>query len=333
MIPITKEAIRALPKIELHIHLEGTFSKEYVCELAEKLHVPLPRDKEHLFDFTCLAEFLEMLDWNCSLIRRGEDAEQLAYQFAEYAKEEGIIYAEVILNPTHWKNISLEVLVPSVLAGFERAAQDGLTDCRLMVSLLRTQSTETARDTVEWLIGNPHPRLIGLSVDGNEEAAESNERFSPLFAKAKESGLHLTAHAGESSGPEGVWEALELLQAERIDHGVRSVNDEKLMNYLKENHIPLNVCFTSNILCNIFTEENHPLKALFDYGLVVTVSTDDPQILVDTMCYELEHIASLYGWGMEELIRLQYHAAEAVFCSEEKKELLRGKIREFESNC
>ncbi len=333
MTPITKEAIRALPKIELHIHLEGTFSKEYVCQLAEKLDVPLPHDKEHLFSFTCLAEFLEMLDWNCSLIRNAADAEQLAYHFAEYAKEQGIVYAEVILNPTHWKNISLDVLVPSVLAGFDRAAQDGLPDCRLMVSLLRTQSTKTAAETVDWLTAHPHSRLIGLSVDGNEEAAESNERFSPLFAKAKENGLHLTAHAGESSGPEGVWEALQLLQAERIDHGVRAMDDERLLEYLKDNHIALNVCFTSNILCNIFTEENHPLKALFDYGVPVTASTDDPHILVDTMCYELEHIASLYGWGMEELIRLQYNAVEACFCPKEKKEMLRKKIEEFESRC
>lgn len=330
MIPTTKETIRALPKIELHIHLEGTFRKEYVCELAEKLHVPLPHDKEHLFDFTCLAEFLEMLDWNCSLIRNVEDAGQLAYHFAEYATEQGILYAEVILNPTHWKNISLDVLIPSVLAGFDRAAQDGLTDCRLMVSLLRTQSTKTAQDTVEWLIAHPHSRLIGLSVDGNEEAAESNERFSPLFAAAKKSGLHLTAHAGESSGPEGVWEALKLLQAERIDHGVRAIHDEKLLEYLKEHHIALNVCFTSNILCNIFTEENHPMRALFDYGLLVTASTDDPQILADTMCYELEHLAALYGWGMEELIRLQYNAVEACFCSEEKKEMFREKLKTFE---
>lgn len=320
---LLKAAIEKMPKLELHIHLEGVFTKELVCELAKKNGVKLPRSKEELFAFTGLSDFLELLDFNCSCVYDEDDARKLAYSFCQYAKQQNIIYAEVITNPTHWHSLSYERMIPAVLEGFADGAKDGLCDCRLLVSLLRTQSTESASETVDWLIAHPNPRLIGLSVDGDETAAKSNERFAPLFRKAKESGLHLTAHAGESSGPEGVREALELLGAERIDHGVRAIEDDALMEELREKRIPCNVCFTSNVDSGLFTEENHPLKALYDRGLCVNLSTDDPMILDNPLCYELCRVANLYGWQEDTLRALERNAVEAAFCSEiEKAKLL-----------
>ncbi len=318
--------IKAMPKVELHVHLEGAFTPNLSMRLAEQAHVPLRRSKEDLFGFTTLADFLEMLDWNCNLVRCRSDARDLAYHFCEYFHSQGIAYAEVITNPTHWANLPLAEQIGGILEGFEQAAAEDLCDCHLLVSLLRTQSTESAERTVDWVIAHPHSRLVGLSVDGNEAAAESNERFAPLFYRAKEAGLHRTAHAGESSGPQGVKEALDILGAERIDHGVRAIDDPKLLDRLKREHIPLNICFSSNLLGGLYTEENHPLKALYKHGIPVTINTDDPQILNCHLNDEIVYVATLYDWTVDDLRRLQHNAVDAAFCNREEKVKLHNMI-------
>lgn len=320
---LTEARIRQIPKLELHVHLEGTFDLDTICGLAEKHGVPLPRPRPALISFSGLSDFLELLDWICSLVRDQEDVCLLARRFAAYAREQGIMYAEVIVNPTHWKNISLEPLLAGVLKGFEEAWQADLPDCRLLVSLRRDQSDESARRTVEWVLANRHPRLLGLSVDGDEQLAkDSNRRFAPLLRQARAAGLGVTVHAGESSGPEGVADALDRAGACRIDHGVRAVEDPDLVERLRRERIPLNVCLTSNVAGGLYTLQTHPLKQLYDSGILVTLSTDDPRLLDVTLCQELEKAAMLYGWTEGDIIRLQEHAVAAAFCSAEEKKRL-----------
>ncbi len=325
-----RKFINGIPKIELHVHIEGAFSPGYSAALAEKEGVPLRNgSKEHLFDFVHLADFLELLDWNCALVRSFEEASSLAYTFAKYFTSQNVLYAEVITNPTHWSSLSHEEHIGGILDGFERAAQDGLCDCRLLVSLLRTQSTESAEETADWVISHPHERMIGMSVDGNEEAAQSNERFAPILKKAKDAGLRLTMHAGESSPAEGVREAIELAGAERIDHGVRAIDDPALIKKIKDERIALNVCLYSNVALDVFTYENHPLKRLYDEGVLVTVNTDDPQLLDFTLDEELALVCSLYGWGKEDVRRLELNAVEACFCCQELNDKLRKLLEDL----
>ena len=136
----TLEQIQRMPKLELHIHLEGTFDPETVCLLAEMQGISLPRPRQHLFDFSGLSDFLDLLDWICSLVQNRETAQQIAYRHAKYAQEQGILYTEIIVNPSHWKNIRTGELLTGVLEGFDQAGADGLPDCRLLV-YLRTQRT------------------------------------------------------------------------------------------------------------------------------------------------------------------------------------------------
>lgn len=328
----SEQQLRALPKLELHIHLEGTFDLDTMCRLAEKNGVSLPRPREKLISFSGLSEFLDLLDWICSLAREKTDARDLAYHFAEYAKAQGIVYAEVMVNPSHWKNLAVGDVVSGILEGFDQAGKAGLPDCRLLVSLRREQSAVSAENTVEWVLSHQHPRLLGLSADGNEAlATDSNRHLAPLFARAREAGLGITVHAGESSGPEGVMTALDCAGAQRIDHGVRAVEDAELLKRLRESHIPLNVCFTSNVVGGLYSAETHPLKRMYDEGLLVTVNTDDPMLLEDTLCQELSRVAEQYDWSMEDLVRLQYHAITAAFCTEEEKERLRDQLHMFEA--
>lgn len=327
----SEQQLRALPKLELHIHLEGTFDLDTMCCLAEKNGVPLPRPREALISFSGLSEFLDLLDWICSLAREKKDARDLAYHFAEYAREQGIVYAEVMVNPSHWKNLAVGDVVSGILEGFDQAGADGLPDCRLLVSLRREQSAASAERTVEWVFSHPHSRLLGLSADGNEALAkDSNRHLAPFFAKAREAGLGVTVHAGESSGPEGVAAALDCGGAQRIDHGVRAVEDGALLERLQKDRVPLNVCFTSNVVGGLYSAETHPLKRLYDKGLLVTVGTDDPMLLNNTLCQELSKVAGQYGWTMEDLVRLQYNAIQAAFCTEEEKDRLREQLRLFE---
>ena len=164
----TLEQIQRMPKLELHIHLEGTFDPETVCLLAEMQGISLPRPRQHLFDFSGLSDFLDLLDWICSLVQNRETAQQIAYRHAKYAQEQGILYTAIIVNPSHWKNIRTGELLTGVLEGFDQAGADGLPDCRLLVSLRREQDTASARRTIEWILSHRHPRLVGVSVDGNE---------------------------------------------------------------------------------------------------------------------------------------------------------------------
>ena len=323
-------ALQAMPKLELHIHLEGTFDLDMICALAEKAGEPLPRPREELLRFEGLTEFLEMLDWICSLVHHREDARALAYRYAQYARTQGVCYSEVILNPSHWQHIDLQPLLCGVLEGFDAAFADGLPDCRLLVSLRREQSTSSAEETVQWVIDHPHPRLIGMSVDGNEAlSADSNRRFAPLLRRAREAGLHLTVHAGESSGPEGVREALELLHAERIDHGVRAIEDPALLQRLRDTKTALNVCFSSNVIGGLYSAHTHPLERLLADGQLVTVSTDDPMLLDLPLLKELQILMERYHWGLPEIWQLQQNAVDAAFCSQEEKQSLRRKLDAF----
>ncbi len=235
------------------------------------------------------------------------------------------MYAEVIVNPSHWKNIPMEVLLSGVLEGFEEAGRDGLPDCRLLVSLRRDQSDDSARRTVDWVLAHRHPRLLGLSMDGDERLAQdSNRRLGPLLWQARDAGLGVTIHAGESSGPEGVAAALDQAGACRIDHGVRAVEDPELLERLRREQITLNVCLTSNVVGGLYTVQTHPLKQLYDSGIPVTLSTDDPKLLDVTLCQELANAAALYGWTEGDILRLQEHAVAAAFCTiEEKKHLFK----------
>ena len=331
MNPSFEELLKDMPKLELHIHLEGTFDLDTICMLAAKANEPLLRPKESLLQFDGLTDFLNLLDWICALVREKEDAKALAFRYAQYARTQGVCYSEVIINPSHWKNIDFSQLLCGVLEGFDEAENAGLPDCRLLVSLRREQDSESAVQVVDWVIKHPHHRLLGMSVDGNEAlSVDSNLRFAPILQHAKDNGLHLTVHAGESSGPEGVRGALDVLHAERIDHGVRSVEDPELLQRLKDAHIALNVCFSSNVIGGLYSPQTHPLGKLFSDGQLVTVSTDDPMLLDLPLLKELQIVTEQYGWGINEVLQLQKNAVAAGFCTQEEKEKLYAYIDVFQ---
>ena len=324
------ELVRALPKVELHLHLEGTFSAERIAVLAARAGEALPRPLDELFRFEALSDFLEFLDWTCGLVRTRELAEQVAHDLAAQAAAVGTRYAEVILNPTHWSSWDLAELVEAVTVGFERARADGHAECHLVLSILRTQSATEALELVEWM-GRTRPRrVVGLSVDGDESrTGPTAERFAPAYRRAAELGYGLTAHAGESSGPQGVQDAVELLGVSRVDHGVRAIEDEQVLELLRTRDITLNVCLSSNLVLMYDDERDHPLPALDAAGVKVTVNTDDPAYMDTDLLQEYLRCARLVGWDLQGLAAASRRAVDAAFCSEATAAELRSQIAEF----
>jgi adenosine deaminase len=316
--PLTEDLVRGLPKVELHVHLEGTFERERLAELAAAAGEPLPRPVERLFELDGLTPFLEFLDWTCSLIRTPEAAAQVAYDFAARASRDGTVYAEVIVNPTHWQQWDLGELVEALTIGFERAQADGLAECHLLLSILRAQSAEEAMALVEWMGKHRPRRVLGLSVDGDEaRAGRTGPRFAPAYDLAGQLGFGRTAHAGESSGADGVRDALDLLHVDRIDHGVRAIDDPELVRRLVEQRTTLNICISSNLVHLYPDLASHPFLALHEAGVPVTLNTDDPGYVGVDLTGEFLKAADAAGWVLEDLAGVTRRAIDAAFCPPE----------------
>jgi adenosine deaminase len=308
----------ALPKAEVHVHLEGGFDIDDIIGLARQNGVALPRPREHLFDFGGgLGTFLEFLDFVCGLVRTPEQLAALARRFSERLAANGTGYADLIVNPTHWRHWSRRIpeLIDALDAGFKSAEQDGLPSAALCISLLRTQSADEAIELVELLAALRHPRIVALSIDGNEATAgRTGPRFADAFRRAGAAGLKRTVHAGESSGPEGVRDAVELLDADRIDHGVRAIDDPAVVELLVERRIPLGVCPSSNVTLGLYpTLAAHPIDRLRRAGVPVSINTDDPALLGVTLAGEYESCTKVFDWSADDVRAIARTSIEASF--------------------
>ncbi|WP_251857936.1 adenosine deaminase [Herbiconiux sp. L3-i23] len=349
---VDEEQIRALPKAELHVHLEGAFALIDLLTLAKENGVALPGPAATLFDVGThdvfeipevttgeggtgvgtggLSGFLRFLDWECGLVRTADQAFRVAYSFAARQSASGIRYSDVIVNPTHWsawRGREL-ALVDAFAAGFDSAEEDGLCAVGVAYSLLRSQSASEAEDIVRSLIETRLRRVVALSVDGDEKTTgRTGEKFRDAFRLAAAGGLHRTVHAGESSGPEGVWDAIDLLGAERIDHGIRAIEDEALVQRLVADGITLNVCPRSNVALGVYPDwASHPLPRLLDAGVAVTLNTDDPAPLGTTLETDWSVASVEFGLGLDDLVGFAARSIDASFADDDLKARLRADL-------
>lgn len=277
--------------------------------------------------FRDLAEFLAYLDWSCALVTTGDQVEQIAYGISARAKDSGVGHVDVIFNPTHWPawQRNLGGFVDRLDAGLSAGHLDHGVTAGLCLSLTRTQPPSASVELVDWLLDARPARVVALSVDGNEAAAgPTGERFRPLFSRAREAGLRTCAHAGESSGPEGVRGALDLLEAERIDHGIRAVEDPALVADLAARGIPLDVCPTSNVRLGVVPSmAAHPIERLRSAGVRVSVNTDDPLLFGTSVDGEYVTCAESFGWDRSVLAAVARTSIESCFATpERRRELL-----------
>lgn len=286
-------------------------------------------DSDDAPPFRDLAEFLDYLDRSCALVTRGDQLERIAYEICRRAHESGVGHVDVIFNPTHWPKWQrdLDGFVGWLDAGLAAGEQDHGVTAGLCLSLKRTQPPSESVELVEWLLKARPQRIVALSVDGNEAAAgPTGERFGPLFVRARQAGLHTCAHAGESSGPDGVRDAINLLGVERIDHGIRAVEDAALVAELAHRGIPLGVCPTSNVRLGVVPSlAAHPIETLRAAGVRVSVNTDDPLLFGTSVAGEYRTCAQAFGWDRGVVAEVARTSIESCFADpDRRRELLRA---------
>ena len=323
------ERLRALPKAEVHLHLEGCFEPAIIEQWARLEGVALPRPREDLLKFSGLEDFLTFLDLACGLASTRERLAELSYGLSQRLAENGTGYADVIFNPTHWHawHGRLADMLDAIHAGFTAAEQDGLPSVGLCVSVLRSQSASAAVELVDALTTVRHPRVVALSVDGNEATAgRTGPRFADAFRRAAAAGLRRTVHAGESSGPEGIWDAVQLLGADRIDHVVRAIEDPALVAMLAERKISLGVCPTSNLVLGVYPSmQEHPIERLRLAGIPVSINTDDPALLGASLVGEYQMCREAYDWPDDVTRAVARTSIEASFANADiKRKLLKA---------
>jgi adenosine deaminase len=301
---LSREWVLGLPKAEVHVHLEGSLPPSLVAGAGDPA-------------FSDLGQFLAYLDAACRLVTAADQVASAGYAVAGRATEAGVRYVDLIWNPAHWPAWRERVggFIDALDSGLRAAQEDGLPQVGLCVSLKRAQSAEEALDLVDHLIELRHPRVVALSVDGNEAAAgRTGPRFAAAFSRARAAGLHCCAHAGESSGPEGVRDALEYLGVERIDHGVRAIEDPSLVAHLASTGTPLDVCPTSNLRLGVARSlRDHPVDALRRAGVRVSLNTDDPVLFGATVDGEYLSCAGAFGWGRDDLVGVARTSIESSF--------------------
>ncbi|SIO62174.1 adenosine deaminase [Paraburkholderia phenazinium] len=278
------DKVAAAPKAELHIHIEGSLEPELIFALAERNGVKLAYDSiealRAAYAFTDLQSFLDIYYAGASVLLHEQDFYDMTMAYVERSLADNVTHTEIFFDPqTHTER---GVSIATVVAGIERALADaekrGLTS-KLILCFLRHLSEEDALATFEEALPlfdqYPH-RLIGVGLDSSERGHPPS-KFERVFAKARAKGLKLVAHAGEEGPPSYIYEALDLLKVDRVDHGVRSIEDPALVTRLADTRVALTVCPLSNLKLCVFDDlTKHTLKALLDKGVAVTVNSDDP---------------------------------------------------------
>ncbi len=273
--------LRAMPKAELHMHIEGSLEPELIFALARRNSVAIPyasvEDLRRAYAFTNLQSFLDIYYAGASVLLKEQDFYDMAWAYLLHAQADNVLHTEMFFDPqTH---TARGVAMETVINGLHRACVDAReklgVSALLILCFLRHLSEENAFATLEQAL--PYrDKFVGVGLDSSE-VGHPPEKFAKVFARCRELGFRLVAHAGEEGPPEYVWTALDLLKVERVDHGVQSSKDPALMKRLAQDRVPLTVCPLSNLkLCVFPTLAQHNLGALLDAGLVATVNSDDP---------------------------------------------------------
>ncbi|MFP5331345.1 MAG: adenosine deaminase [Acidimicrobiia bacterium] len=300
----------SMPKVELHLHLEGAIPLDAMWELVQRHggdpDVPTAAALEERFVFTDFAHFISTWEWKLKFHTTADDYRFLAEAVASDLRRQGHVYVEAFVSPTD------SPLDPAV---FLRAVRQGLNrvrgiDVALVPDLVRDTGPQRAMQTLETILSvRDEVGVIGITIGGSEQHHPPGD-FAAVFARARAGGLRLTAHAGEAAGPDSVRSAIEGLEVDRIGHGVRAVEDPSLVRKLVELQIPLEVCPTSNIRTRVAPSmEAHPLRQLIDAGAFVTLSTDDPAMFGCTLAGEYAAVARL-GYDTETMRALSENAID-----------------------
>jgi adenine deaminase len=316
--------LRAMPKAELHMHIEGSLEPELIFALAQRNGVAIPyasvEELRRAYAFTNLQSFLDIYYAGASVLLKEQDFYDMAWAYLERAAADNVVHTEMFFDPqTH---TARGVAVQTVIDGLHRACVDAKAklgvSAALILCFLRHLSEEDAFATLEQALPF-RDKFIGVGLDSSE-VGHPPEKFARVFARCRELGFHLVAHAGEEGPPAYVWSALDVLKVERVDHGVQSTQDPALMKRLAQDRIPLTVCPLSNLKLCVFPDlARHNLGELLDAGLVATVNSDDPAYFGGYMNENFVQTFAATGLGAQHAWQLAANSFEGSFVDAQTK--------------
>lgn len=320
-----------MPFAELHLHLEGTLEPETILRLAERNRIRLPyADVDELsaqYDFADLQSFLNLYYANMATLQTAADFAEMTDAYLARAARAGVRHAEVFLDPqAHLsRGIALEEVMDGVSTALASSHATHGVSSGLIVAMLRDQSAESAMDVLDAVVALGTP-VVGIGLD-SAEVGHPPSKFVDVFARARAEGLHLVAHAGEEGPPSYIWEALDLLGVERVDHGIRCLEDDALVERLVTERTPLTVCPLSNVRLRVVDEiGDHPLATMLRRGLNVSVNSDDPAYFGGYLDDNVTAVRDALGLDEAALTTLARNSVTASFADDARKAELLAEI-------
>ncbi len=309
--------VRGLAKAELHIHIEGTLEPEMLFGFARRNGVitrfSSVEELRAAYEFSDLQSFLDIYYEGAAVMRTEEDFHDLTWAYLERAATDGVTRAEIFFDPqTHTeRGIPFETVILGIGSALDRAPELGIS-AGLILCFLRHLTGEAALETLEAALPW-RDRLLGVGLDSSE-VGHPPAKFVPVYDLARSEGLHLVAHAGEEGPPEYVWDALDLLGVERIDHGIRSLEDQALVRRLAADRIPLTVCPLSNLKLRVVDQlSDHPLGRMLEAGLMACVNSDDPAYFGGYVADNYLAVADALDLTRDEIRQLAANSLDAAF--------------------
>lgn len=328
-----------MPKVELHVHLEGSVRPQTLLKLARRHHVALPADDieglRKWYTFRDFNHFLDIYMTISSCLRTADDIELIAREFLAGQAEQNILYSEVTFTPySQYVNngLGFHEQMDAVNRARAWAEKEYGVQMGIIMDIPRIISPAEGDLVAEWAVDRYGDGLIALGL-GGPEIDNPPEKFQTAFNRVRSAGIPCILHAGETEGPTSIWSALKVADSRRIGHGVRAVEDTTLMDYLRDNQIPLEVCPTSNICLKVFPSlAEHSLPQLLAHGLYITINSDDPPMFNTTLTNEYVVGYRTWHWNRNTVEKLVLNAIEAALIPENQKAIFRHKFGQYAHN-
>lgn len=326
--PDLHDWLARVPKVELHLHLEGAIPLPALFELVQRHGgdpaVASVADIAERFRFRDFPHFIEMWIWKNGFLRSYEDFAFIAEAMARDLARQNVRYAEAFFSPGRFYQYDLATrpLALAIRRGLDAVPE---VEVRLIADLVRDLGPLQAEETLDYVLDVAgEAGIVGIGIGGSEHA-HPPEPFAAAFARARDAGLHTTAHAGEAAGPESVRGALDALRVERVGHGIRAIEDDALVDRLAASQVPLEVCPLSNVATGVVADiRDHPIRRLHDRGVRVTLNTDDPGMFGNDLVTEYRTLADVFGFTGAELRGLILNAVDAAFLPADRRAALRA---------
>lgn len=331
------EFIRLLPKVELHMHIEGSMMPELLLQLAEKNKVKIPystlEEVQAAYQFKDLTEFINLYIQGTEVIQSADDFFLLTQAYLQKCHEQNIRHTEVFCDIRTYtdRGYPAEMVLDGIESGFKQARKEFDISGGMIATFIRHLGADAAME--DWQFYKKHTEkflAVGLAA---VEVGYPPSLFKKVFTDVREAGLPVVAHAGEEGSPEYIWSAINDIKVDRIDHGIRAMEDPELIKYLQQTQIPLTVCPCSNTALHVFEKmEDHVIGDMLDSGLNVTINSDDPAHFGAYLNENMQAVQQHCGISDDQLIRMTYNAIDASFADAERKIELTDLIEEFEQS-